>query len=230
MSLCLYVILPTALPLCPCRQLNTVAAGGATVFPLLGVAAPPSAGSALFWYNLRRSGRPDHRTVHASCPVLLGAKTSECRNTRSTGVGRTGAWPNLVPIKPHQGVGSDLGMLAPQLVSETQKGTQIGEKNQILRDLCGTLSFYARDCPILFKFVFLYALNGACFWFGAQTGSSRRLMPSFIRPQSPTFGSTRRDRSFAVRAAGLRTTDTEANWCLTDVTSYQVVFPKIHRL
>ena len=54
-------------------------AGGATVFPLLGVAAPPSPGSALFWYNLRRSGRPDYRTVHASCPVLLGAKSGEYR-------------------------------------------------------------------------------------------------------------------------------------------------------
>ncbi|XP_043205394.1 prolyl 4-hydroxylase subunit alpha-2-like [Amphibalanus amphitrite] len=55
--------------------LNSVGAGGATVFPLLGVAAPPVPGSALFWFNLRRSGLADSRTVHASCPVLLGAKS-----------------------------------------------------------------------------------------------------------------------------------------------------------
>ena len=60
------------------------------MFPLLGVAAPPVPGSALFWYNLRRSGQADHRTVHASCPVLLGAKSSECCSVGTkteTGVG-----------------------------------------------------------------------------------------------------------------------------------------------
>lgn len=30
--------------------------------------------SALFWYNLLRSGDGDMRTRHAACPVLIGSK------------------------------------------------------------------------------------------------------------------------------------------------------------
>lgn len=58
-------------------QLNDVEAGGSTVFPMLGVEVPARRGSALFWFNIRRSGRGDYRTVHAACPVLLGEKWSE---------------------------------------------------------------------------------------------------------------------------------------------------------
>ncbi|XP_066962228.1 prolyl 4-hydroxylase subunit alpha-1-like [Macrobrachium rosenbergii] len=54
--------------------MNDVKAGGSTVFPTLGVAVPARRGSALFWFNLKRSGEGDYRTVHASCPVLLGEK------------------------------------------------------------------------------------------------------------------------------------------------------------
>ncbi|XP_045111917.1 prolyl 4-hydroxylase subunit alpha-2-like [Portunus trituberculatus] len=54
--------------------LNDVEAGGSTVFPTLGVEVAARRGSALFWFNLKRNGRGDYRTVHASCPVLLGEK------------------------------------------------------------------------------------------------------------------------------------------------------------
>ena len=48
--------------------------GGATVFPVLGIASTPKAGSALFWYNLHRNGRLDTDSWHAGCPVLYGSK------------------------------------------------------------------------------------------------------------------------------------------------------------
>ncbi|XP_013402652.1 prolyl 4-hydroxylase subunit alpha-1 [Lingula anatina] len=54
--------------------MTDVEAGGATVFPKLGVKVFPKKGSAAFWYNLRRSGIGDYRTRHAACPVLSGAK------------------------------------------------------------------------------------------------------------------------------------------------------------
>ena len=48
--------------------------GGATAFPKLGVAATPSKGAAVFWYNLGRDGRRDSRTLHGACPVVKGIK------------------------------------------------------------------------------------------------------------------------------------------------------------
>ncbi|KAF2367394.1 Prolyl 4-hydroxylase alpha-subunit N-terminal [Trinorchestia longiramus] len=54
--------------------LNDVAAGGSTVFPVVGVAVEGRRGSALYWHNLKRSGAGDYNTAHASCPVLLGEK------------------------------------------------------------------------------------------------------------------------------------------------------------
>ena len=54
--------------------LSDVARGGRTAFPRLGVAVPPKKGSAVFWYNLKRSGRSDMNMLHGACPVLLGSK------------------------------------------------------------------------------------------------------------------------------------------------------------
>ena len=54
--------------------LNDVPEGGSTVFPTLGLAVRPEKGSALFWYNLYRSGKPDPFTIHSGCPVLIGSK------------------------------------------------------------------------------------------------------------------------------------------------------------
>ena len=34
-------------------------------------------GTAVFWYNLFRSGEGDYRTRHAACPVLVGSKWGE---------------------------------------------------------------------------------------------------------------------------------------------------------
>ena len=55
-------------------QLNDVERGGATAFPRAGVAVRPVKGGAAFWYNLKRSGKPDSLTLHGACPVLLGHK------------------------------------------------------------------------------------------------------------------------------------------------------------
>ncbi|KAG1660314.1 Prolyl 4-hydroxylase subunit alpha-2 [Nymphon striatum] len=54
--------------------LNDVKAGGYTVFPVLKIGVQPKKGSALFWYNLKKSGDGDPQTVHAACPILSGTK------------------------------------------------------------------------------------------------------------------------------------------------------------
>ncbi len=51
--------------------------GGYTVFGRIGVFAKPIKGSAIFWFNLERSGEPDTRMFHAGCPVVLGTKFGE---------------------------------------------------------------------------------------------------------------------------------------------------------
>ena len=48
--------------------------GGYTAFPRLGVAVAPVRGSAVFWHNMKRSGRSDMHMIHGGCPVLYGNK------------------------------------------------------------------------------------------------------------------------------------------------------------
>lgn len=56
------------------NYMSDVQAGGATVFPYLGLKLYPKKGDAAFWYNLYKSGDGIHVTRHAACPVLVGIK------------------------------------------------------------------------------------------------------------------------------------------------------------
>ncbi|XP_076452038.1 prolyl 4-hydroxylase subunit alpha-1-like isoform X2 [Babylonia areolata] len=54
--------------------MTDVEAGGATVFPYLGLKLYPKKGAAAFWYNLYKNGDGIYNTRHAACPVLVGTK------------------------------------------------------------------------------------------------------------------------------------------------------------
>lgn len=54
--------------------LNSVAAGGATAFTLLGLEIEPKPGVLLLWNNALPDGRPNEATLHAGMPVEAGAK------------------------------------------------------------------------------------------------------------------------------------------------------------
>ena len=54
--------------------MSDVEAGGATVFPYIGVKVFPKRGQAAFWYNLHKNGDGIYNTRHAACPVLVGTK------------------------------------------------------------------------------------------------------------------------------------------------------------
>ncbi len=43
----------------------------------LDICVISSQGTAVFWYNLFKSGEGDYRTRHAACPVLVGSKWGE---------------------------------------------------------------------------------------------------------------------------------------------------------
>jgi prolyl 4-hydroxylase len=56
------------------NYMSDVEAGGATVFPYIGLRLYPEKGSAAFWYNLYKNGEGIYNTRHAACPVLVGTK------------------------------------------------------------------------------------------------------------------------------------------------------------
>lgn len=54
--------------------LNTVEAGGATLFSALGFQIEPKRGAAVVWNNAQPNGCPNEATLHAGMPVLAGVK------------------------------------------------------------------------------------------------------------------------------------------------------------
>ncbi len=54
--------------------LNSVEAGGATAFTVLGIEIEPKPGVLLLWNNALPDGRPNEATLHAGLPVERGAK------------------------------------------------------------------------------------------------------------------------------------------------------------
>lgn len=54
--------------------LSYVNQGGGIAFPHIDLYVPSLRNGALFWYNTKRNGEQDRRTVHGSCPALLGSK------------------------------------------------------------------------------------------------------------------------------------------------------------
>jgi prolyl 4-hydroxylase len=54
--------------------MSNVDAGGATVFPALGLTVWPVKGDSLFWYSIDNAGQVDLLTHHGGCPVLKGSK------------------------------------------------------------------------------------------------------------------------------------------------------------
>ena len=54
--------------------LTDVPAGGATVFPALGVTSWPKRGNMIMWYNNDLNQNSDPLTQHGGCPVLAGSK------------------------------------------------------------------------------------------------------------------------------------------------------------
>lgn len=54
--------------------LNSVEEGGETEFPEIGLKVRPEQGSALLFFNVDFTNRPDYKTLHASIPVIRGEK------------------------------------------------------------------------------------------------------------------------------------------------------------
>ncbi|KAH8315612.1 hypothetical protein KR059_005929, partial [Drosophila kikkawai] len=51
-----------------------VSQGGQTLFPEIEVAVEPKKGNSLFWFNTFDDARPDPRSLHSVCPVIVGSR------------------------------------------------------------------------------------------------------------------------------------------------------------
>lgn len=49
-------------------------AGGATIWPFIGVSVFPEKGDGIYWYNLLRNSNLDGHSGHKACPIILGEK------------------------------------------------------------------------------------------------------------------------------------------------------------
>ncbi|XP_078601603.1 prolyl 4-hydroxylase subunit alpha-3-like [Branchiostoma floridae x Branchiostoma japonicum] len=78
--------------------LNEVEAGGAVVFPEIGLITPAVQNAALMIQNLKKSGDYMPLTLHAACPVLIGSKWTAVKFIRE--FGNEFKWPcGLTPAE-----------------------------------------------------------------------------------------------------------------------------------